>query len=528
MSLPQLISSMLDPGIYPHPVDKVEVIQTHISYVLLAGAFTYKVKKPVQLGFLDFSSLEKRLAMCREEVRLNSRLAPDVYLDVLPIFQTDGPGVSFTPVSHDEPIEYAVKMRRLSERAMLPFLLQIDGVDQEMLAALARKLADFHALTPKAPAELTQDAFGLVGRNFEENFTQTRALIGTKLDTTRFEIIKHYATWFLRSNRALFEQRVAEDRVRECHGDLRMEHICFEDDAIIIFDCIEFNTRFRCIDTAEDLAFLLMDMEYQGYWNEAATLLKSYQEQAHDQGMPDLLTFFKCYYAMTRCKVFAIKSSEDEFSPEDREQSLKTALAYFDLAYAYAIRVEQPVLIIMCGLTGSGKSALAEALASRIGGQVFKSDEIRKDLAGITRTERHEAPFGQGIYSQDWTQKTYACLLEQGAQALQDRTPVVLDASFIAQKHRLLARQTAWRHQARFVCVQCLCPRETAMERLSDRHQEAGTVSDGRREIYEEQEAAFEPLTELEETEQIRVRTDEPLDRCAEQAVQALLDLTRD
>ena len=527
MSLPKLITAMLNPELYPHAVNKVELIQTHISYVLLAGSYVYKIKKPVELGFLDFSTLDKRQVMCREEVRLNRRLAPDVYLDVVPIYEGGPCGVTLTPSSGEQPVEYAVKMRRLSEDTMLPSLLQANDVPRELLAALGHRLADFHDSAPPASPELTQDAYELVRRNFEENFAQTEELIGPQLDKARLKTIQAYAVWFLGSNRALFEQRVAKNRIRECHGDLRMEHVCIEEDSIIIFDCIEFNTRFRCIDTAEDLAFLLMDMEFNSYWDEAALLLESYQDKARDSDMPALLTFFKCYYAMTRSKVFAIKSAEEEFSQEEQSQALNTALAYFNLAYAYAVRVEQPVLIIMCGLTGSGKSSLAEVMASRITAKIFKSDAIRKDLAGIDRTEHHEAPFGQGLYTQDWTEKTYASLLEKGACELRDGQPVLLDASFLKRKHRLQARQTADKLQAHLVCVQCLCPREVVRKRMVQREQVSGVASDGRWDVYQGQESLFEPLTDMDESSLIQVRTDEPVSRCAETAVQALLEKIR-
>jgi len=322
-----------------------------------------------------------------------------------------------------------------------------------------------------------------------------------------------------------FKYQDFEDRIRECHGDLRMEHVCFEQGQIIIFDCIEFNTRFRCIDTAEDLAFLLMDMEFNGYWTEAGTLFSSYQHQARDRSMSGLITFFKAYYAMTRGKVLSIKSREEDFSREERDHALKSALAHFDLAYHYATRVEQPVLITMCGLTGSGKSSLARALAEAIGAEVLKSDEIRKDLAGVSRAEHHQVPFGQGLYSGEWTQKTYAALVRQGAELLKSGRPVILDASFLKREHRSMARKAAAQLQAPFVCLQCVCPKEVVRQRLAKRGDE--DVSDGRWEIYTSQESAFETFSDTDASEVIRVSTDAPLSSCTQSAVQGLLDTIR-
>jgi hypothetical protein len=268
-----------------------------------------------------------------------------------------------------------------------------------------------------------------------------------------------------------------------------------------------------------------MDMEFNGYWTEGRILLDSYQRQARDSSMSGLLTFFKAYYAMTRGKVQSIKSREEEFSREEREQALNSAQAYFGLAYRYAARVEQPVLIIMCGLTGSGKSSLARALADSIGAEVLKSDEVRKDLAGVSRTDHHQVGFGQGLYSEEWTQKTYVALMQQGAELLKSGKPVILDASFLKRGQRSMARKTAIEHQVPFVCLQCECPREVARQRLAQRGNE--DVSDGRWEIHTSQESAFEPFTEKEESELIRVFTDAPLNSCTQSAVQGLLDTIR-
>jgi hypothetical protein len=527
MTLPRLISCMLDPEIYPHPADHVELIQTHISFVLLAGSYAYKIKKPVNLGFLDFSTLDKRRFMCREEVRLNRRLAPDVYLEVVPVYQGGPCGASLSQPDGAQPAEYAVKMRRLSEDTMLPALLRSSQAHEEMVRALGRKLADFHASVPEAPPDVTEDAFDLVRRNFEENFVQISSLIGSELDRDRFRLLEQYVRWFLRSHRDLFQQRADEARIRECHGDLRMEHVCFDQGRIIIFDCIEFNTRFRCIDTAEDLAFLLMDMEFNGYWNEARTLASSYQDQAGDRSMDDLLTFFKAYYAMTRGKVSAIQSTEDEFSQEDRGQALKTALAYFDLAHDYAIRIERPVLIFMCGLTGTGKSSLARDLAADTGAEVLRSDELRKQLAGVDRSGDHRVPFGQGIYSREWTRKTYAALVEQGAQRLKSGRPVILDASFLEREHRAMAKRTAAELQVPLVCLHCVCPREVARQRLAERELESGEVSDGRWEIYTAQEARFEALSDLDEANLVTIPTERGTKSPAEDALQGLLGRIR-
>ncbi len=327
-----MIEDLLDPGSIPERTSTVRLIQTHISLIFVTDEFVYKVKKPVDFGFLDFTTLEKRRYYCEREVSLNSRLSSGVYLGVEPIthdgkrYRIGGPP--------EEALEYAVKMRRIPEEMLMKALLRRGALEERGLSSIAAVLARFHREAENSP-EI--DRFGEPESfrvNTDENFEQTRAYVGRTIHQRQFDALRRWTDRFYDSNRGLFLERVSSKRIRDCHGDLHMEHICMTD-PIVIFDCIEFNDRFRYSDTLSDIAFLLMDLEFHGAKDLARILWDHYQGLACESGQDLLLRFYKVYRAYVRGKVNSFQLDDDRISPRDKEEALHRARDYFGLAMEY-------------------------------------------------------------------------------------------------------------------------------------------------------------------------------------------------
>jgi hypothetical protein len=329
--LPALVQSLLSPKAYPDSPREIELVQTQISFVFLTGDHVYKVKKAVDHGFLDFTTLEKRRFYCHQELLLNRRLCPDVYLDVVQIVQDRG---EIFIGDQGEVIEYAVKMRQLPRHRTMDQLLQNDQVTEEMMTGVAKKLVEFHS---KARADDQIASYGklkAVRINTEENFAQTKGYIGITIPSEKYERIEDYTNSFMERNARLFAKRVKQGRIRDCHGDLHAAHICFADD-IYIFDCIEFNDRFRYSDVASEIAFLAMDVDYHGRPDLSQHFVTSYVAGSGDRDLLELLDFYKCYRAYVRGKVEGFKLADPHISAEEKTRVLAVARRYFELAESY-------------------------------------------------------------------------------------------------------------------------------------------------------------------------------------------------
>ena len=329
--LPELVQALLDPKAYPDPLRGVELVQTQMSFVFLAGDYVYKVKKPVNLGYLDYTTLDKRRFYCQREVKLNRRLCPDAYLGVVPIIRHEG---SISIEGQGKAIEYAVKMRRLPQEAMLSVLLSEDKVSPPMLTSVAEKLAEFHR---QAETSASISAFGRLDtiiENTEENFFQTTKYIGNTIFREKYQRIKAYTNRFIDENAALFDQRIANGRIRDCHGDLHAAHICFGD-GICIYDCIEFNDRFRYCDVASEVAFLAMDLDHYGRADLSHHFVAAYVAQSQDKELMTLLNFYSCYRAYVRGKVESFKLDDPHIAEEEKARVLAIARDYFGLAESY-------------------------------------------------------------------------------------------------------------------------------------------------------------------------------------------------
>ena len=516
MTHPGLFAAMSRPEFYPHRPAQVDVVQTHISCIFIAGNEVYKVKKAVDFGFLDFTTLEKRKFYCEEELRLNRRLAPETYLGVETVTEDAAGGLALNGTGRI--VEYAVRMKKLPQERMLGRLLAEGKCDSSVIDAVAAKLADFHRRAETGGRIEALGGVETIRLNHEENFTQTAPYVDVTIPRRRYEFIRAYDRDFLNRQESLFRRRVAEQRIRDGHGDLHLEHICVEN-GITIFDCIEFNERFRFGDVAAEVAFLAMDLDYNGYGTWAEGFVDAYIRHSGDPDIRRLLNFYRCYYAYVRGKVVGFRIKDPVIRDRERTEAKATAARYFDLAFTYAARPERPLLVLTAGLMGTGKSVLARNLAPRLDAMVIRTDVLRKELFAGDSAERRPEAFGSGIYSDELSRRTYAKALELAADRLQQGRSAIIDASYKRREERLAAAETAKKWNAGFFVVECVAPEGIVKERL-DARQAAGTdPSDGRWELFTAQKADFDPVTELPAAMHLAVDTARPPEECLEEVL---------
>jgi len=332
MSLPLMIQELLNPERYPEPTTGVELSQTHISFVFLSDNYVYKIKKPVDFGFLDFTSIDKRRFYCRQEVELNRRLAPEIYLGLVPVRERDG---HFFFGGEGEIADYAVKMKRLPDDSMMINLLKAGRVDEAMLSKIAERLALFHAIAKTDTMITVCGSVSVIRKNVEENFSQTEKYLGNTVSLADFDRIKRYSEAFLEDNKELLMKRMTDGRIRDCHGDLHMDHLYIMEKVYII-DCIEFNDRFRYTDVAADIAFLAMDLDCYGKHELSDFFVRQYIEVSGDEEVMKLINFYKCYRACVRGKVDSFELDDPSLDAAKKEEMRLAASKYFKLAARYA------------------------------------------------------------------------------------------------------------------------------------------------------------------------------------------------
>ena len=505
MTHSKLIEAMCRREFYPHRVENVELIQTHISYIFIAGDFVYKVKKPVDFGFLDFTDLKKRKYYCHEEVRLNRRLAPHVYVAVAEIFEDSDGHIALD--RGDVVIEYAVKMKKIPQDRMLKKLFSEERVNLAVMDAIAKKLAVFHRQAETGGMIDEIGGIATIRKNHDENFAQTKDSVNITIPGSQYYFIKSYIYDFMARHEPLLLERVADHRIRDCHGDLHLEHICImeeesihrdiDPDSIVIFDCIEFNERFRYEDVAAEVAFLAMDLDYNGYPDHADAFVRAYVKHSEDHDIYILLNFYKCYYAYVRGKVVGFRIHDLNIPEAERTDARRIASRYFELAYIYAARLEKPTLILISGLMGTGKTIRARHMSSLLGAEVIQTDALRKEILNMAPTDRHLEAFGEGIYADAITRRTYEEALTRAEEELRKRKPVIIDASYKKREDRMKAFDTAHKLKADFFIIECILNEEIIRERLDARMKDTQEASDGRWEIFQEQKKTFEPITEI-------------------------------
>jgi aminoglycoside phosphotransferase family enzyme/predicted kinase len=488
-TLPALIQQMLEPGFYPHPVQEpIRLMQTHCSYVLLTGDRVYKLKKPVNFGFLDYSTLEKRQHFIQEELRLNQRGAAPLYKRALPIvLEGDRYRLADGPADWTlEPVEWCLEMVQFPDQALLSAEFEAGAVTPELLTRLARAIADFHRLAAVNDHIRSYGSVERIREAFDQNYEQTAGYIGGPQTQERYEATKRYSDAFF-ARTELFAARVAADKVRECHGDLHLGNICHWNDTLYLFDCIEFNEPFRFVDTMYDLAFLAMDLDARGRSDLATVVRNAYCEETGDWEGLAVLPLYLSRQAYVRAKVTSFLLDDPAIPADVKQQSFERAQHYYELAHRYTER-RPGRLFLTNGHSGSGKSTVARTLAARTGAVHLRSDAVRKHLAGVPL--REQAP--QSAYSREMTEATYARLQDLGLKLVAEGYDVILDATYDRQAPRAAVTAAAAAAGIPLTILRCQAPEAVLRQRVSDRQ---GDIADATVAVLEAQMAGAEPLT---------------------------------
>ncbi|MGK7874297.1 MAG: AAA family ATPase [Xenococcaceae cyanobacterium] len=494
-----LIEQMKRPGFYPHPVkEPIKLIQTHASFVLLTGDYAYKLKKPVNFGFLDFSTLSKRQYFLREELRMNKPIAPDIYVEVLPITQA---GEIVTPTARNatgfilggmgNPVEYVLKMRQFPQDNLFVNMFEQGKLTEVHMEELGRVVAHFHAQTQTNDYIRSFGEINKIRESIDENYRQTEKYIGVVQNQQQYEQTKHFTDTYFEAKKELFESRRENDKIRECHGDLHLRNICLWHNKIQLFDRIEFNEPFRFVDVMYDVAFTLMDLDARRRKDFGNAFLNTYIEQTGDWEGLQVLPLYLSRQAYVRAKVTSFLLDDPAISDRAKQEAAKTAANYYRLAWEYT-KGKEGRLILMSGLSGSGKTTVAQQLARRIGGIHIRSDAVRKHLAGIALAQRGS----NEVYTPQMSEKTYNRLLELGMILTAQGFPVILDAKYDRQVWRERVIALAQSHQLLLQIIHCTAPMKILSDRLSGRTKD---ISDATPDLLTQQQVAAEPFTKAEQ-----------------------------
>lgn len=478
--LTDLIQFLSNSSSYAQSEGEVSVLQTHISVVAITERFVYKLKKDVKFDFLDFSTLEKRLFYCQEEVRLNQRLSTHLYVGILPIYY-DGQVLRFE--KEGEIVDYVVQMRRLSEEGLLINQIKSSDFQESQLDLLVNLLLNFYKNTPSSPEIAAFGSAASIRNTMLEITADFGEYTGQTLTPLAGQWIKTYLFDFIDSHQQLVEQRIKAGKIIEGHGDLRSEHIHIENDIVTIYDCLEFSQRLRCLDWLNDLAFLLMDLDYRHCHRLAVYIQTKLLEVLEKADVTPLLNFYKTYRACVRGKVDTLKFRESEIAPTVREESRQKAARYFQLGFRYAILGTHPTVIVCMGGGATGKSTLAVALANELGLSVLSSDVIRKQRAGIDLLERLPDAERSQLYDEKTTENVYHEMEERGIHEVNQSGVVILDATYRNKKYLTHLQEICKKNSIRLSVIQTVASKEIIQNRLKKRESEP-SISDLRSSDY--------------------------------------------
>ncbi|HZN27335.1 MAG TPA: AAA family ATPase [Burkholderiales bacterium] len=490
-----VIAALLRPDAYPHPAENVEMLETHISWVFLAGAYAYKIKKPVDLGFVDFTTLEKRRHFCEDELRLNRRLAPQIYVDMVEIrgspegLHIGGPG----PVA-----EYALRMHRFPQEALATRMLADGRLTRELVERLGRRLARFHADLVPAPPDLPYATTAAILREACQNFDQIAAMLPEPhldhvlvsiRDWTEREFILRYSE---------FHERREAGMTRECHGDLHLRNIVELDGELVPFDCIEFNAALRWTDVMNEVAFLFMDLLDCGADALAWRFLNAYLEANGVYSGLSVLRFYVVYRAMVRAKVHLIRACQGNLDRAEASRLRSAYQSYLALAQR-CTTLGQPAILLMHGFCASGKSTMALSLAQELGGLRLRSDVERKRLHGLSPLAQSHSTVSSGLYGQDATQATYARLAQAARIVVTSGYTAIVDASFLRRAHRAALRDLATSMGVPIALIDVSTPQALLRTRIMARVARANDPSEASLAVLEHQLATAEPVAEAED-----------------------------
>jgi aminoglycoside phosphotransferase family enzyme/predicted kinase len=495
------------PDAFAHPADDLQLRETHISWVILAGNYAYKIKKPVDFGFLDFSSLERRRHFCERELELNSRFAPELYLAVVPITETGaGPVIG----GKGEVLEYAVQMRRFDESQLLDAVARRGGLDLELLRSLARELADLHDKLPICHPDPATDGPGTpaaLQAAFEENFRQVTAYPLAPAQARQVEKIRAWTREQYALQHSTMQSRVLEGKVIDGHGDVHLGNIAVIEGRVRLFDCIEFNPAFRIIDSIGEIGLLTMDLDAREHPAESHRLLSDYLEYRGDYAGLALLNLYRSYYALVRAKVNLLRVDADSHGLQDTD-AYKEARRYLAFASHYC-EPQRPFLAITHGLSGSGKSTLAANLVAASGAVRIRSDVERKRQFGLSPEQRSTAAQQDRLYSRSVTARTFERLESLASQVLASGFAVIIDATFLHRNARDRFRNLAAQLQVPFAIMACAEPDPVLRERLRERDRRQHDASEAGVLVMEQQRQALESLTAAEQEVSITARSRE-------------------
>ncbi|HJR69347.1 MAG TPA: AAA family ATPase [Gammaproteobacteria bacterium] len=485
-----LAEALTNPKCYGHDVDKIRLVETHISFVLLTGPYAYKLKKPLKLPFLDFSTRARRRHFCLEELRLNRRLARELYLGVVPIG-----GSSAAPrVGRKPAIEYAIKMRQFDTRAELDEVLARGELPRAALEQFATDLARFHTALP--PVKVSHAAAAIRASALDNFATLERYVRGTAQHDLR--VLRSWTERESARLAAVFERRAAGGAHRECHGDLHLKNLLYRDGAVVAFDALEFDRRLREIDVVSEVAFLAMDLCAARRADLAFSFLNRYFEASGDYDGIEVLRFYLVYRALVRAKVDAIKSAQTRRSRRN-DTYLRAAVALSAPA--------RPLLLVTHGLSGSGKTHVTNELVARLPALRVRSDLERKRLHGLAALARTASAVGQGLYGAAASRRTYAALAVTADRLLRHGFNAVVDAAFLRRAERLAFRQVAAANGARFAILHCAAPEAELKVRIAQRSAEGRDASEATFAVLLEQLRDREPLDRAERRATVRVAT---------------------
>ena len=485
----------------------LDLIETHTAWVFLGADTVWKVKKPVDFGFLDFTTLERRRTACDAEIALNSRLAPDVYRGVVPITRDAAGrhGLGGT----GEVVDIAVEMARLADRDRADVLLEGGQLSHEHMDRLGQTLAAFHERMPTSERIAGFGSPEMVLANIRENFAQTQHTLHEYLDVGQASEIQARQLSFVEDHRELFIARMVDGKVRDGHGDLRLEHVYLQPEPTII-DCIEFNERFRYGDVCSDVAFLTMDLACAGRVDLSEQLLAAYASAANDFDLYQLVDFYEGYRAFVRGKVASLLVDDADASVQARRRAAELARRHYLFALASGrASVTPPVMLAVGGIVGAGKSTLATQLGATLTAPVVGTDRTRKHWLGVTSTTSLSEPVWAGAYSSKVSERIYGEVLRRAACVLRSGRPVIVDGSFRSRAERGRARLLAQQLGVPFLFVECRATPEDCRARLRRRTQQAH-VSDARVELFDDFVKHFEPIDELGPQEHVVVDTSGP------------------
>jgi aminoglycoside phosphotransferase family enzyme/predicted kinase len=513
-TLHKLIEALQQPALFPHPVTRFEVIETHISIVLLTGSYAYKFKKPVNFGFLDFSTLAKRKHFCEEELRLNRRLAPELYLEVVPV--STGPKLG----GDGEVIEYAVRMREFEQASQFDRMLDAGQLEAGHIEALGLRIAKFHTAAAIAGPDSAYGTPSAIQAPVDENFSQILNCIHESQEQPHLESLRNWTHEASRKLQSTLQARKDNGFIRECHGDLHLRNIALIDDIPVAFDCIEFNDNLRWIDIISEVAFMVMDLDHRRQAGLASRFLNVWLEQIGDYAGVSLLRYYLVYRAMVRAKVDCLRAHQTDIDAATREATLKEYRAYLALAERYT-KPPPPVLLLMHGLSGSGKTRVSQSLLEKLPAIRLRSDIERKRLHGLAADAQTGSGIDQGIYDRTASENVYRHLQSLAGTLLDAGHNVIVDATFLQQNRLVPFIELADTRSTHCFIIDCQAPESELRKRIAARERDRHDASEAGIKVLEKQLHHYQPLgTSVAGAEVLVTHSDTP-------AITRLLELLR-